>query len=179
MDWFILLTPLLLLGLLVPFVFIGCGLDAVGAAVRDATLSYGGALLPITDPLTVEIRPIFQITARWSLHGRYTILGNHPYDKIFPPQVKGSLALPLPIPLGDDTFRIPIYQSPNVHLEAVRCVCDVVVDSTGTTLTTPVISIPYYAGNSHVFRLVRSVRSVASPSITPVPFRLTGQAVDN
>lgn len=178
-DWFVLLAPVLLVLLLVPFVFVGCGLDATGTRLNpDGFLSYGAAIVASADPAAVDPRPIFGITALWSAEMQYTILSQNIFVKPLPPQTISSPGVPLPAPLGDGGFVLQaVPSSTNVDIRTIRCACVVVLDAAGTSMTTPVASQPFFQGKTHVFRLVRGITPPGGPA--PAAFTVVPDTVGN
>lgn len=167
-DWFVFLSPVALL-LVLPFLFMGCGLEAVGVMPDNAFLHFGTALVSQNDPNAVEPRPIHQITVQWTFRGSYILVAPKkptkflgPYTEQVPPQTKGSADAPLPPLLSEDFFKAQIIEPNGVHLSTISCRCAVTLDQ-GEIVNIQEVLLPYTQGSPHMFRLVRGVKTPNTP----------------
>ena len=169
-DWFVMLTPLLLLVLLVPWVFMGCGLNAVGSKPTGggAALLFDGAIRVEFDPLPtgvshVDGRPIISITVQWTLTGNQS--SPNPLSVKLPVQIKGSTVEPLTS--RDTPFYLDVgaldYAS---EVRLIHCQCDVKFEQGQyTTMENTRTSLSYTPGATRLFRLKRGTLAYPLPGV--------------
>jgi len=187
-DWFVLLTPLLSLVLLLPFVFVGCaelaGLQEpterwVSPEEAGAYLSFDRALQVMFDQLPTGVhhvnqRPIVAIIVQWTLRGDAST--TNPLSVTLPVQIKGSTAEA--ITTRDDPFHLHVDSLPFAsEVRVIACRCDVKLDQ--GLETTREVSLPYRWGAMHRFRLRRGTTSHPLPSISEAPFSVVPETVNN
>jgi hypothetical protein len=130
MDWYLLLTPLAVLVVLVPFVFVGC--EPFGEAEgppADVTLYYGTALvwIPQGSAQPVSTRRIRAITVEWTLLPATSF--NQPA-----PETKGSLTSPLDVLDVPFVLRISRFD-PKSRATGIDCSCVLLLDDQSTVTT--------------------------------------------
>ena len=172
-DWFVLLTPLVALMLVLVFVFVGCaqlaGLEEpVESPVPPgpppgAYLVFDTALRPEYDPPPdhahhVDNRPIHGITVRWTFHSKQA---GASLSAVV--QSKGSMSAPVAPPF--DPFHLDVDGLTGVfQIHAIACQCEIAfIQGQDTAAHDP---IPYTPGKTYLFRLKRGRISHPLPSVT-------------
>jgi len=171
-DAFVLLTPLLLLALLLPVLFVGCGellTDSYSDEVR-VLLAFAQAVADQNRPDMVSQAPIIKLTVH------FVLTGGAPGELEFI-QSRESVSPPSPIDAASST---PVYLdlSPvdRHNRTDVRCVCDVMVEG-GQVITTAPVQLPLREGYQLEFGLVRTARS---PELfAAAPFSVQYRTVKN
>ena len=177
-DWFVLLTPLLLLALLLPFLFAGCGLSAKGTMhPLDATLEWEAAVFKTNDNNAISNQRIVTIVASWTFINSQLPSPPPPVTRT----VSGAGSPPGPIFLGvDNRIRLKLQGNELGHNpDRINCSCALTFQG-GATFTTAISeTVPFTYGTSHVFELVRAMRPGTPIGYTPAPFHVIAHTVKN
>jgi hypothetical protein len=147
-DWFVLLTPVVLLIVALPFLFVGC--SKFDAAPAGPTTIAGPPLgIAPPDPPQTFFRlemdanlnqgfnsPVVKIEVTWSLE---SAAGTAPPIVLpqQPPAVITSKQIPLPVPPKIDPLKDPgasdsILSSTVGTRDRVRCICKVILNNSNT-----------------------------------------------
>jgi hypothetical protein len=150
-DWFVLLTPVLLLVLLLPFLFIGCGLDAVGMAPPRLVLKLASN---INSHHYGAEQPLTMVSAHFALK---RLAGA---DVVFGATVMGGMP-PAPVdinPAATIVRVVPAGSTANCY--KVTCYCELRFGTQPpyeTFTTAPPSEMPYHEGqNVYEFMLMET-----------------------
>lgn len=171
-DWFVMLTPVALL-LLVPFLFLGCGLDAVGSMPAQAYLHFDKAVLSQGDPNAVDPRPIHEIGVYWTFRGNRVRItpgkANKTVEIIGPyleqhSQAKGYWNRPFVLEIhGAPFFRQAIEPPDWAQITTVSCRCVLTFGEGVAPLEIPEVSMRSIPFGPHIFTLVRGITTPNLP----------------